>query len=72
MKLVVVHFWLPLLDCIGSANVAHWDCACDNKHSEMVFTVTIAWSFTQLQLIGVMLKTSLLGAINLSFVGLSE
>lgn len=37
MKLVVLHFWLPLLDCIGSANVACWDPACDNKHREVVF-----------------------------------
>ena len=37
MKLVVLHFWLPLLDCIASANVVCWDRACDNKHSEMVF-----------------------------------
>lgn len=36
------------------------------------FSVTVAWSFTQLQLIGVMLKNSILGAITFSFVALSD
>lgn len=36
------------------------------------FTVTIAWSLTQLQLSGVVLKNSVLGALTFSFVGLSE